>query len=169
MHADRNPCQNEFWKSQKSISVSLCFSGNEAGNQVRLLFFFQKLRFNFQCLIPFSQEVLATRFLSPSETVVLCGAAICVGYGRHTGKTRDNGSVVNICQRGDRWNQPLQDLLLERYWGDRLCPAPAYAADMPVGAAAPACLTCGCAARWHNARHPRGCCDNSRSKCSKAL
>lgn len=132
-------------------------------------FFFQKLRFNFQCLIPFSQEVLATRFLSPSETVVLCGAAICVGYGRHTGKTRDNGSLVNICQRGDRWNQPLQDLLLERYRGDRLCPAPAYATDMPVGAAAPACLTCGCAARWHNARHPRGCCDNSRSKCSKAL
>lgn len=67
-------------------------------------FFSQKLRFNFQCLIQFSQEVLATRSLSPSETVVLWGAAICVGYGRHTGKTRDNGSAVNIRQRGDHWN-----------------------------------------------------------------
>lgn len=37
MHAGRNPSQNEFWKSQKSISVSLCFSGNEAGNQVQFL------------------------------------------------------------------------------------------------------------------------------------
>lgn len=134
-----------------------------------IFFFSQKLRFNFQCLIQFSQEVLATRSLSPSETVVLWGAAICVGYGRHTGKTRDNGSAVNIRRRSDRWNQPLQELLLERYQGDRLCPAPTYAADAPVGAASPACLTYGCAERWHNACHPQGCCDNSRSKCSKAL
>lgn len=94
----------------------------ETKQETKYIFFFQKLRFNFQCLIQFSQEVLATRFLSPSETVVLCGAAICVGYGRHTGKPRDNGSSVNICQRGDRWNQPLQDLLLECYGGTACAP-----------------------------------------------